>query len=131
MDKPKRKKPDDIKLPWGRNPLEGLLAPYGTLRSYNNAKKDQVEEPVKKKKKRYYSPKKDRPSCAKCGDHRWSVVSDSEFYRDLFLVCSGCSETFRTDLTPLDFQYAWRDGIPMPHEVKFKFSPEYKNDDNS
>jgi hypothetical protein len=39
----------------------------------------------------------------------------------MFLACGQCHETFRMDMTPLDFQYAWRDGIPMPKEVKLKY----------
>lgn len=35
-------------------------------------------------------------------------------------------------MTPLDFQYAWRDEIPMPQEIKFKYSPNVKHlDDQS
>jgi transcription elongation factor Elf1 len=124
-----RKKPDEIKLPWGRNPLEGLLISFGTIRSYDSK---HPEKTPKKKRKRYYSPQKDRPACPKCSAHRWVIVSDDERYRDPFLICNSCLETFRTDMTPLDFQYAWRDEIPMPQEIKFKYSPNVKHlDDQS
>lgn len=89
-----------------------------------------VEKPVvpekpdprvkKRRRKRHFSPKKDRPPCPACGVKHWLIVDDHATYRDPFLECGSCHESFRTDLSPLDFRYAWRDGIEMPKEVKQK-----------
>ena len=58
--------------------------------------------------------RKDRGPCPVCSQRDWLIISDHELYRDRFLECGVCGSNFRMDLTPLDFRYAWRDGIPMP-----------------
>lgn len=52
-----------------------------------------------------------------CGHHQWTIVRNHDRYRDPFLQCQGCESSFRMNRTPLDIQFAWRDGIPMPDEV--------------
>jgi transcription elongation factor Elf1 len=109
--------------PWG-TPLEDLIEldsverPKPQLRFVTSP--TETPGPVKTKRKRSYSPLKSRPACPSCSAWHWIVVTDHEKYRDPFLECGGCRETFRSDLSPLDLQYAWRDGIEMPEEIKQK-----------
>jgi len=57
-------------------------------------------------------------SCKKCNENVWLFITDSDRYRDRFRQCATCGKTYRMDMSPLDLNYAWRDGIPMPLEVR-------------
>lgn len=120
MAKDKRRR-EDVSLPWGRDPLKDLLG-GGPRRNPKNFDPRKDRDKPRKRRRRYYSPLKERPRCPACGEHKWIIVLDDYRYRDPFLVCGECPETFRMDMTPLDFQYAWRDDIPMPQEVRLKFT---------
>lgn len=55
--------------------------------------------------------------CHACREGTLVFGSGTEKYRDPHLTCGACGLHFRTDLTPLEMEYGWRDGIPMPKEL--------------
>ena len=109
------------KLPWGRYPLKGLLGDADSSITPTNFDSRGEGPHLVPRRKRYHSPLKERPWCPACGVHAWVVVIGDDQYRDPFLTCSGCKETYRMDMTPLDRTYAYRDDILMPDEVRLKY----------
>lgn len=131
----KDKQREDLSLPWGRDPLKGLLdVSQHTKPLHFDAKKfsARAQQARQPKRKRYYSPLRARPWCKCCGVHHWIVILDDARYRDPFLMCCECKETYRMDMSVLDLRYAWRDGIRMPAEVQLKHTKhgfeEFRNE---
>lgn len=112
-----------------KDPVQAILRQYLEADSTEPLAPLPRPEPValKRKRKRSFSPKKDRPACAACGIKHWLIITDHEAYRDPFLECGGCKQTFRMDLSPFDIAYAWRDGIQMPQEVQFRYDTNHRD----
>lgn len=69
------------------------------------------------------------PSCQAKGTQSmmdFGLLHDT--YRDPHFLCESCGARYRSDLTPLELDFAWRDGIRMPAEL-LKSQPRPKRRD--